>query len=164
MKKLTSITTFLIALFLLSACGGGSDDPLARGCETERTEVEDISLCLPTDWTIISQEFGEQGNYVIMVNAANSGSVMQLHVKKEDLKETVSSTIELAEKAVDLARQTAPNYSVVSTEPINIDRKSSIMHIFDAQPGGSEESVRYYQFVTTSEGYMYGFTAVMKPE
>ncbi|MBT3835293.1 hypothetical protein HOF56_03510 [Candidatus Peribacteria bacterium] len=162
MKKALPIFA-LTTLLALSACGGDLDDPLARDCEVERTEIEDVSLCLPTDWTIISQGFGEQSNYVIMVSAANSGSVMQLHVKKDDLQEPVKSTTELSEKAVDLARQTAPNYSVVSTDPITIDGKDSILHIFDAQPAGNEESVRYYQFVTTSSGYMYGFTAVMKP-
>lgn len=159
-KKLLPIALFCL---LLTGCED-SDDPLARACAVERTPARNISLCLPTGWTLNTESFGGEESYIVFINEAGSGSVMQIHVKMDLLDAPVKSIRVLAERAVELARDTAPNYEVVSTEPVEIDRKQTVLHIFDAKPDMLDEPVRYYQLVTVHEGLAYGFTAVMKPE
>ncbi len=89
---------------------------------------------------------------------------MRIHVKKDPLEGPVFSSVEFAERAIAITRERAPNYKVVSTEPMMVSRKETILHIFDASQGAGGEPIRYYQFVTTHEEIAYGFTAVMSPE
>ncbi len=156
-----------VALLALTNCKGEPNDPVARNCATERTVVEEFSLCLLEGWVVATQEFGDQGNFVILVKDMNSeeqGAVMQIHVKKDTLQQPVQNHLEFAERAVQIARENAPNYSPISTEPITINGEETILHIFEASPNETEGSQRYYQFVTISNGAAYGFTAVMVPD
>ena len=162
------LPTILSLSLLLTSCNGSGDDALARNCPTERTAVERFSLCLTEGWTHTTEEFGEKGNFVIVVHNQKidqgvqiNQEVMRIHVKKDPLQEPIRSTMAFAEQAVEIARRTAPNYKVVKTEPVTINREESLLHIFDASPDPEKASVRYYQFVTTNEGIAYGFTAVM---
>ena len=156
-----------VSLLALTSCGKPPDDAIARNCDVERTTVEDLSFCLPDGWSAISQAMGEQSSFVVAVNDNNvHGLVMQLHVKKDLLQEPVTDEVTFAERAVEISRETAPHYKPISTNPVTVDGKETILHIFDASPDEKdpETVVRYYQFVTTHEGYAYGLTAVFMPE
>jgi hypothetical protein len=155
-----------LGLLTLVSCGGEKlNDALARNCDVERTPIANFSLCLPAGWIASSQPFGDEGNIVVMISSIESEeSVMQIHVKKDPLREPVRSSMAFAEQAAQIARETAPNYSAVRTEAITINAKETLLHVFDANPDPSGDPVRYYQFVTTHGNIAYGFTAVMLPE
>ena len=152
-----------VSLITLGGCKGSDNDPISRNCAVERTPVEKFSVCLPDGWVVATQVFGEEKNFVVAVNDHTNAMVMQIHVKKDALLEPVNDRMEFAERAVEIARETAPNYKAISTEPVTVNGDETILHVFDASPDGSDEAVRYYQFVTIYGGTAYGFTAVMMP-
>lgn len=152
------------SLLALTSCKAKPADELARNCLIERTTVNDLSICLPDGWAAATQEFGEKGSYIVMLSDnGDKGLVMQIHVKKDVLKEPVEHHLEFSERAVEIARDTAPNYAPVSTEPITVNGEKTILHIFDASPDPEVEIVRYYQFIIVNDGAAYGFTGVMAP-
>ena len=72
--------------------------------------MRDFSLCLPDGWVAVTQEFGEEGSYIVMLSDnGDKGLVMQVHVKKDALEEPVEHHLEFSERAVEIARDTAPN-------------------------------------------------------
>ena len=153
------------SLLALTSCKEKPADDLARNCLVERSTVKDFSLCLPDGWAAVTQEFGEEGSYIVMLSDnGDKGLVMQVHVKKDTLEEPVKQHLEFSERAVEIARDTAPNYKPVSTEPITVNGKQTILHIFEASPDEAVESIRYYQFIIVNNGAAYGFTGVMMPE
>ena len=152
-----------VSLITLVGCKGSGNDPIARNCAVERTPVEEFSVCLPDGWVVATQVFGEEKNFVIAVNDHTSAMVIQIHVKKDALLEPVNNRMEFAERAVEIARETAPNYKAISTEPVVINGDKTILHVFEASPNSSNEAVRYYQFVVIYGDIAYGFTAVMMP-
>ena len=126
--------------------------------------MERFSLCLEDGWSHRTEQFEGQGSFIVYISdPTGTGSVMQIHVKKDPLAEKLDSDMAFAERAVEVARQTAPNYEAVTTDPIVIDTRNTLLHIFNASPDAESESVRYYQFVTTNNGIAYGFTAIMFP-
>lgn len=151
------------SLLALASCKEKPADDLARNCLVERTAVNDLSLCLPDGWVAVTQEFGEKGNYVIMLSDAEKSLLMQVHVKKDALQEPVENHLEFSERAVEIARETAPNYKPISTEPVTVNGERTILHIFEASPDPKAESVRYYQFIVINDNAAYGFTGVMAP-
>jgi hypothetical protein len=155
-----------LGLLTLVNCGGDKpNDALARNCAVERTVVDRFSVCLPDGWSIQTEQFGDVGSFVVMVQREEgTETLMQIHVKKDPLNEPVLSPMAFAQRGVEIARETAPNYRAISTNPITVGRKETVLHIFDASPDPKSEPIRYYQFVTTNEGIAYGFTAVMAPE
>jgi hypothetical protein len=162
--KRTYILTLTALSLLLTACGGTDDDPLARNCEWERTSVEQFSLCLGEGWGHRTEQFESKGSFIVYINdSTGTGSLMQIHVKKDPLEDKPDSDMAFAERAVEVARQSAPNYQAVTTDPIVIDTRNTLLHIFDASPDSESPSVRYYQFVTTNGNIAYGFTAIMLP-
>ncbi len=153
------------SLLALTSCKEKPADNLARNCLIERTTVNDLSLCLPDGWAAATQEFGEEDSYIVMLSDnGDKGLVMQIHVKKDVLKEPVEQSLEFSQRAVEIARDTAPNYKPVSTEPVTVNGEQTILHIFEASPDPEVESIRYYQFILVHEGVAYGFTGVMAPE
>lgn len=159
------MTRFLLplaitGLLLFSSCGKSP----AISCEGTISVVDTFSICIPTGYILGTQEFGDKTSYVMYLGKASGAEqLMQVHVKKDTLTSPVTSSMEFAERAVELSRGSAPNYTPVSTEPIDVNHQPTILHIFEAQPQGAEEPVRYHQFVTLHEGVAYGFTAVVKP-
>ncbi len=162
MQKLLIPIMIAAGLLTLTACGGEPDDDLARNCAVERTEVERFSLCLPDGWVASTQQFGEQGNFVVNIQDDGVlGVVMQMHIKKDPLQQPVRDKMAFARQAVEISRASAPNYSPVSTEPTTINGEETLLHIFDATPGEDAETMRYYQFVTIYGSVAYGFTGVL---
>ena len=151
----------LTAILLLTACNGG--DPLAS-CDGTPSVVDTFSLCIPPGYIMATQEFGDATNYIIHLGKTDGREqLMQIHVKKDRLLDPVNSSMEFAERAVELSRQNAPNYMPVSTEPIEVNGQQTLLHVFEAQPDPEQEAVRYHQFVVTHTGTAYGFTAVLNP-
>ena len=152
-------------LVLLGCSGKNPDDALSQNCAVERTPVGRFSLCLPDEWEYTRETMAEKGSVIVFIQSPTSeGALMQIHIKKDPLQEPVRNTKAFAERAVQLARKTAPDYKAISTDPLLIGRKKTILHIFEALPAEGADPIRYYQFVTVHEGIAYGFTAVMFPE
>lgn len=153
----------LIAIAALVSCKPGQN-PLTQDCLVERAPIERFSLCLPPAWSTVTEQFGSEGSLVVKVQPeTSSGTLMQIHVKKDPLQEPVGSGLTFAQRAIEITRERAPNYVAVSTEPMTLGDEETLLHIFDATPDGSSDPIRYYQFVTAHEGIAYGFTAVMDP-
>ena len=162
MQKLLIPIMIAAGLLTLTACGGEPNDDLARNCAVERVEIERFSLCLPNGWVAATQQFGEQGNFVVNIQDDGVlGIVMQMHVKKDPLEQPVGDKMAFARQAVEISRASAPNYEPVSTEPVTINGEETLLHIFDATPGEDAETLRYYQFVAINGGIAYGFTGVL---
>src|SRR3989338_8237508 len=136
-------------MLLLAACGGGT----ARvECPVDMTPVERFSLCLADGFHQTTEIFGEAGSFVVSIEAATgTGTLMQIYVKKDPLQDAVISSIEFSERAIAITRERAPNYKAVSTEPIMIGNRETLLHVFDASDMPESEPVRYYQFVTTNK-------------
>lgn len=161
MHKILLPIIVAVSLLTIVGCGEKPDDALSRNCAVERTVVSRLSFCLPDGWKAMQASFGEEGNYVVNIDDGVSGSVMQIHVKKDPLSEPVRDGLAFAQRAVAIARDTAPNYSPISTEPMTISGEETILHVFDASPSGEEgDTVRYYQYVIVNGGIAYGLTAV----
>jgi hypothetical protein len=159
-RKLGLIVGSSSALLLLAGCG----QKVTVNCPVEPTSIERFSLCLTDGWTHETERFGEEGSFVVSIKAnTGTGVAMRMHVKKDPLEGSVFSSIEFAERAIDITRQRAPHYKAVSTEPMMVGNKETILHIFDASESEEGEPVRYYQFVTTNDEIAYGFTAVISP-
>lgn len=159
MRRTLAIAAF--SLLALTACRSKSVTML---CPEERTPVERFSLCLTDGWRQRTEQFGDAGSFVLHIQPPTStGSLMQVHVKKDPLQEAVLSHLDFAQRAIEITRKQAPNYTPVRTEPLTIDGKKTLLHIFDASPS-EDQPVRYYQFVTTNEDIAYGFTAIMHPD
>jgi len=155
----------VLGLLVLLSCSGKNNDPLAQNCEVKRAQVGRFSLCLPDEWEFKQETMGEKGSFFVLIQPpASESTLMQIHIKKDPLQEPVRNTEAFAERAVQISREAAPNYKVVSTEPLLIGRKKTILHIFDSSSTEDATSTRYYQFVTIHEGIAYGFTAVIFPE
>ena len=151
-----------LSIVALSGCGTPEDDPLATNCLVERTSIENFTLCMPDGWLAITTPFGNGGNYTVKIQPlTGTGGAMDMHVKKDPLNQPVSSVLEFAERAVEIARETAPNYEVISTDPIVVDGDETILHIFEAKPEEAKIPVRYHQFVTIHDGIAYGFTGIL---
>lgn len=148
-------------VLLLAGC---RPKPLAT-CPTDPTPIERFSLCLTDGWHQTTERFGEDGSFVVAIQPENgTGALMRIHVKKDPLEGPVFSSIEFAERAIAITRERAPNYKAVSTEPMMVGDKETILHIFEASEASEgDPPVRYYQFVTTNEDLAYGFTSVMTP-
>ena len=146
------------ALILLAGCRAKN---LAT-CPVEPTPIERFSLCLTDGWHQTTERFGEGGSFVVSIQPENgTGTLMRIHVKKDPLEGPVFSSIEFAERAITITRERAPNYKVVSTEPMMVGNKETILHVFEASEEAEGDPIRYYQFVTTHEDIAYGFTSVM---
>jgi hypothetical protein len=151
-----------LLLFALAACRSGKET--RADCPVARTPVERFSLCLDDRWRHATDRFSAEGSFVVFLQPQGStGSLMQIHVKKDPLQEAVTSPLDFAQQAVGITRAQAPNYAIVRTEPLTIDGKDTLLHIFDASPS-KDQLIRYYQFVTTNGDIAYGFTAVMRPD
>ncbi len=154
--------TVATCLLALAGCSGGPNDDLASNCTVDRTVIGRLSFCLPDGWQAMQSTIGEVGNYVVNIHDGVSGIVMQIHVKKDPLNEPVHDNLAFAQRAVAIARDTAPHYSPISTEPVAIDGQETILHIFDASPSGEEEdTVRYYQYVLVHSSIAYGLTGIL---
>lgn len=153
----------VLCLFALTACR--SRNETASQCPVDRTPIERFSLCITDGWHHTTDQFGGAGSFVLFVQPQGStGSLMQIHVKKDPLQEAIYSHLDFAQRAIEITRSQAPNYTPVRTEPMTINGKKTLLHVFDASPSPKDESVRYYQFVTTNEDIAYGFTAIMHPD
>lgn len=160
MRRTLAIAAF--SLLALTACRSKSVVAL---CSEERTPIERFSLCLTDGWHHRSEQYGEAGSFIVLVMPPGStGSLLQIHVKKDPLQEAVYSDLDFAQRAVEITRSQAPNYAPVRTEPLMIGSKKTLLHVFDASPSPNDEFVRYYQLVTTHGGIAYGFTAIMHPD
>lgn len=161
MYRTSSLFLGSSTLLFLAACGGGT----ARvNCPVEPTPVERFSLCLANGFHQSTEAFGEAGSFIVKITAdTGTGTLMQIHVKKDPLQDTIISSIEFSERAIAITRERAPNYKVVSTDPIMVGNRETLLHIFDASDTAESEPVRYYQFVTTNESIAYGFTAILSP-
>ncbi|MEK7137863.1 MAG: hypothetical protein AAB853_06325 [Patescibacteria group bacterium] len=160
MRKAVPFLLLIAALALVSC--KPEENSLTVDCPIDRAPIERFSLCLPPDWIAATEQFGEEGSMLVRVQSASAtGSLMQIHVKKDPLQERVESSLSFAQRAIEITRERAPNYVAVSTEPMTIGDDETLLHIFDASPDAKAEPIRYYQFVTTNEGIAYGFTAIM---
>lgn len=158
-KVAVSITG--LALLVLAACGGKGQN-IAAVCEGTKSPIGNFSLCLPEGIAQVTKPFGEQSNTLVLIqNEEDQTLLMRIHVKKDPLQNSITSNLEFAQQAADFSRRNAPKYAAVSTDPLIVDRKEILLHIFDAQPEAENAPVRYYQFVTTHESIAYGFTAIM---
>lgn len=145
-------------LFLLAGCRAKE----LAACPVEETPIERFSLCLADGWHQTTDRFGEEGSFVVSIQPeGGTGALMRIHVKKDPLEGPVFSSIEFAERAIAITRERAPNYKVVSTEPMMIGTQETILHIFEASEESGGDPVQYYQFVTTNDDIAYGFTSVM---
>src|SRR3989344_5489469 len=107
MHKILLPIIVAVSLITLTGCTGSSNDPIARNCEVERTPVENFSFCLPDGWIVATQGFGEEKSFVVAVSDETQSLVMQVHVKKDALIEPVQDDMAFAERAVEIARETA---------------------------------------------------------
>jgi len=156
--------TFAIALCFLALTACRLKKEAALDCPVERTPIERFSLCLADGWHHGTEKFADAGSFIVLVMPPGStGSLLQMHVKKDPLQEAVYSDLDFAQRAVEITRSQAPNYAPVRTEPITIDSKKTLLHVFDASPSPKDEPVRYYQIVTAHGGIAYGFTSIMHP-
>ena len=158
----TLLLASLSLLPLLAACSGKKQ--ALADCPVAPTPIERFSLCLADGWHAATQPMGTAGSIIVSIAPTHSsGTLMQIHVKKDPLQEDIASSMEFAERAVAITRQQAPNYVAVGTEPMTIAGEQTLLHTFDATPDPKRPTVRYYQFVTTNAGIAYGFTAVISP-
>ena len=162
-RTLLLVVAGLSLLPLLAGCSGKKQK--LSDCPVRPTPIERFSLCLTDGWRASTEQMGTAGSIIVSIKPANnSGTLMQIHVKKDPLQEDIGSSMEFAERAVAITRQQAPHYVAVGTEPMTIAGEQTLLHTFDATPDPKQPPVRYYQFVTTNAGIGYGFTAVISPK
>ena len=159
MKRILTRTGLLLSLIFLTSCG---NEYSAADCKGVSTVVADFGICIPDGYKHIVQQFGEGESIVILyMNNETNAVDLRFHIKQDPVKEPVGNNMEFSERAVALARETAPNYKAIRTDPIEISRKQTILHEFEATPPEAEEPIHYHQFVLAYDAIAYGFTGVI---
>ena len=152
----------LLPLLFLSGCGPTTSG--TASCDREYyDDVEKITVCVPSGWSVIDRETLRQRGVpddtlvALQADEAVSGHFPTVTVTRELLSQP--ATPEAYSDASIRSVSVLPGYTLIESPAMQLDGTNVRLHVFTAQPVADEPIRRFYQVSTVVKEKGYSVTA-----
>lgn len=163
MKKIAALSFLFV---FLTGCFGGdvTDDQVQVAAGWQRQEFSTFVVQVPPGWNRVDKSKLSTsipaGTVVVYATELESGFIKNMNVVKETLN-TDATPKEYARANITLAKQTLPQYNVVSEEEVDIYGQKTLLHVFQARNAVTDNLIYFTQGYFAKDKTGYTVTCVM---